>query len=432
MKALHKSGRKETVQNGVWRNRPRPDKGVRDWGVRNWGWVRLALLLLAVLLALPAGLSPAAAQEPIPRRNLFDYLFGGPRYERDDRYERPAPYGRRRYDRDGSIIEMKPRPRRSTGRAAAPRPVQPIAPPAPEPVAKLENAKHVLVVGDFMAGGIGSELETAFATAPGVAITERSDGSSGLVREDHFDWAAELPAMLDEVKPAVVVIMLGANDRQQMTIGSTKEKFRSDAWFKEYERRVTELVGIVASRKLPLLWVGLPSFQSPVATADAVTLNAIYRNQAEKAGGEFVDIWEGFVDEDGKFIITGSDVNGQQVRLRGSDGITFTKAGKQKLAFYVEKLARRHLGEMASPDVVKLDGSNLPALSALPASPGQAIPTHPISLSDPELDGGKDLLGAAPLPSVLVETPRDKLVRRGELAPAPAGRIDDYRVKVAR
>ncbi|MEQ1404458.1 DUF459 domain-containing protein [Neorhizobium sp. Rsf11] len=397
------------------------------------GWARLGAVLLALLLALPFGTSPATAQEPAPRRNLFDLLFGGPRYERYERYEPYERAPRRRYNRDGSIIEVKPRPRKpAPRRAAAPRPPQPVAPPAPEPVAKLENARQILVVGDFMAGGLGSELENAFATSPGVAVVERSDGSSGLVRKDHFDWSAELPAMLDEAKPAIVVVMVGANDRQQMQIGGTREKFRSEAWFKEYETRVAELAGIVASRKLPLLWVGLPSFQSPSMMADAVTLNAIYRSQTEKAGGEFVDIWDGFVDEDGKFILTGSDVNGQQARLRSSDGITFTKAGKQKLAFYVEKLVRRHLGEMASPDVVKLDSSSLPSLSALPAAPGQAVPTHPISLSDPELDGGKDLLGAAPLPSILVETPRDKLVKRGELAPAPAGRIDDYRIPAAQ
>lgn len=397
------------------------------------GWARLGAVLLALLLALPFGTSPATAQEPAPRRNLFDLLFGGPRYERYERYEPYERAPRRRYNRDGSIIEVKPRPRKpAPRRAAAPRPPQPVAPPAPEPVAKLENARQILVVGDFMAGGLGSELENAFATSPGVAVVERSDGSSGLVRKDHFDWPVELPAMLDEAKPAIVVMMVGANDRQQMQIGGTREKFRSEAWFKEYETRVAELAGIVASRKLPLLWVGLPSFQSPSMMADAVTLNAIYRSQTEKAGGEFVDIWDGFVDEDGKFILTGSDVNGQQARLRSSDGITFTKAGKQKLAFYVEKLVRRHLGEMASPDVVKLDSSSLPSLSALPAAPGQTIPTHPISLSDPELDGGKDLLGAAPLPSILVETPRDKLVKRGELAPAPAGRIDDYRIPAAQ
>ncbi len=49
-------------------------------------------------------------------------------------------------------------------------------------------------------------------------------------------------------------------------------------------------------------------------------------------------------DENGKFVISGSDINGQQVRLRGSDGINFTKAGKRKLAFYVEKEIRRVLG----------------------------------------------------------------------------------------
>ncbi|WP_162894788.1 SGNH/GDSL hydrolase family protein [Rhizobium terrae] len=412
-------------------------KVLRDIGERK-SWARWGFTLLALLLALWFQPPPAVAQEPPPRRNLLDMLFGGPRYER--RYDRNDQYDpnqryERRYYRDGSIVDVPTRPRnRSTGRAAAPpRPQAPVVPEAPEPVAKLETARQVLVVGDFMAGGIGSELEAAFATSPGVAVTERSDGSSGLVRKDHFDWPGQLPGMLDEVKPTVVVIMLGANDRQQMTTGdNAKEKFRSDAWFKEYEGRVAELVKVVTARKLPLLWVGLPSFQSPSMMADAATLNAIYRNQVEKAGGEFVDVWEGFVDEDGKFVITGSDVNGQQVRLRGSDGITFTKAGKKKLAFYVEKLVRRHLGEMASPDLVKLDGSNLPPLASLPPSPtGQTVPTHPISLSDPELDGGKDLLGAAPLPVIMMETPRDKLVKRGELPPAPAGRIDDYRVSGA-
>ena len=119
-------------------------------------------------------------------------------------------------------------------------------------------------------------------------------------------------------------------------------------------------------------------------------------------------------------------MNGQQARLRGSDGINFTKAGKRKLAFYVEKYARRHLGEMASPELVKLDASNLPELQVLPPSLTTAVPVQPISVMDPELDGGAELLGASPPPPPLVETPRDMLVKRGELPPAPKGRIDDY------
>lgn len=59
--------------------------------------------------------------------------------------------------------------------------------------------------------------------------------------------------------------------------------------------------------------------------------------------------------------------------------------------------------------------------------------TQPISLTDPNLDGGDKLLGDAPLAAgptrvSVVESPRERLTKRGEMADAPAGRIDDYRV----
>jgi uncharacterized protein len=384
---------------------------------------RMGGMLAAIIILVPSLPLTAAAQEPLPRRNLFDMLFGGPRYER---YEQPRRYERNR--RGDSVIEMAPRrERRGPARASAPRAAAPVTPPKPEPVAKLENARRILVVGDFFAGNLGGELDRTFEASPGVAVTTRSDGSSGLVRDDHYDWLAELPGILDEVKPNIVVVMLGANDRQQMTSGA-REKFRTDEWFAEYQRRVSEVARMVSSsRKLPLLWVGLPSFQSPSMMADAVKMNAIYRSRAEEAGGEFVDIWEGFVDEDGKFIVTGSDVNGQQVRLRGSDGITFTNAGKEKLAFYVEKLARRHLGDMASPELANLDAGASPD-TTLPGDASKALLAHPISLSDPELDGGKELLGALPEPEAGSQSPRDRLVKRGEMEPAPSGRIDNYKI----
>ena len=386
---------------------------------------RFLVIVVTVALAVPvvSAPAPAQAQERVQRRNLLDMLFGG---------------GRRYIDPEPSIIDVAPRRQRqrqqqqrtrsrAPARAAAPRPAAPAAPPKPEPVAKLENARQILVVGDFLAGGLGDELTTAFEQSPGVAVAEKSNGSSGLVRQDYHNWPEQLPALIDETKPAVVVVMIGANDRQQMKTAAGRLEFPSDAWFKEYEKRVRDLATIVAHRKIPLLWVGLPSFQSPSLMRDAVKLNGIYRTEVAKVGGEFVDIWDGFVDEEGKFIVTGSDMNGQQARLRGSDGINFTTAGKRKLAFYVEKFARRHLGEMASPELVKLDDSNLPDLQALPPSPTAAIPVQPISLMDPDLDGGSELLGAAPPPAPIVESPRDMLVKRGELPPAPKGRIDDYR-----
>ncbi|MCJ8521298.1 DUF459 domain-containing protein [Rhizobium tarimense] len=378
---------------------------------------------LALLLAWPMQWSAASAQERVPRRNLLDMLFGGGR-----RYIDPPPPVREVVPRRARQREQRParRNRAPATRASAPRPAPPPAPAKPEPVNKLENARPILVVGDFLAGGLGDELKTAFEQSPGVVVDERSNGSSGLVRQDYYDWPQQLPGMIEEVKPALVVVMIGANDRQQMKTENARLEFPSGAWFKEYEERVREFGTIVTSRKIPLLWVGLPSFQSPSFMRDAVKLNGIYRAEVAKIGGEFVDIWDGFVDEDGKFVVTGSDMNGQQARLRGSDGINFTTAGKRKLAFYVEKYARRHLGEMASPELVKLDASNLPELQILPPSPTSAVPVQPIGMTDPALDGGSELLGAAPPPPPTVESPRDMLVKRGELPSPPKGRIDDY------
>jgi hypothetical protein len=46
----------------------------------------------------------------------------------------------------------------------------------------------------------------------------------------------------------------------------------------------------------------------------------------------FVDVWDGFVDEDGRYAQSGPDYEGQIRRLRSGDGVHFTEAGTRKLA----------------------------------------------------------------------------------------------------
>ena len=358
-------------------------------------WLAGALALAFLLAGVVA--TNVEAQESRRPRNLMEMLFG----PREPRYPEPPPPRKIKTPR---AVKKETKSVTSITTAAPP-------PPTPE---KIENARKILVVGDFVADGLAAGLSEAFAASPGVVIEERSNGSSGLVRTDYFNWQSELPALIAEVKPAVVVIDIGANDRQQMTAASGKLNFRTPEWFEEYERRVSALGKVVLDAKIPLLWVGLPAFRPQNMTADALTLNGVYRRAVERIGGEFIDVWEGFVDQDGRFIVTGSDINGQQVRLRGSDGINLTAAGKRKLAFYAEKSARRLLGDMTSPDLVRLDASNLPELLSLPPSEMQnLVRTQPIDLFDPELDGASELLGATPLPVAGMPTPRDQLVKIG-------------------
>jgi hypothetical protein len=392
---------------------------------------RIGTALLSLMLCLPAATEQAQAQEQRERRNLLDMLFGAPQRYREDRMYEPD------YRQEQQRVRRPPPPvrERAVSRPAAPRKTPSVVQmrtEKPAPATKLENARRVLVIGDFLAGGMGDALVSTFESSPAIAVDVRSNGSSGLVRTDYYDWFANLPQFIKETNPATIVIMMGSNDRQQMVIGDTKEKYGTDLWVKEYERRIDALASLATRQKIPLLWVGLPAFQSPSLTADFVGFNRLYRSHVEKLGGEFVDVWDGFVDEAGKFVITGYDVNGQQARLREADGIGMTSAGKQKLAFYVEKFVRRHL-DGAGPDPMKLDGSNLPALTSLPAlgiDAGQ-VRTQPISVTDPDLDGGDTLLGDKPARLSVIESPRERLTKRGELADAPLGRVDDYRMPVS-
>jgi hypothetical protein len=190
--------------------------------------------------------------------------------------------------------------------------------------------------------------------------------------------------------------MLGSNDRQQMQVGTVHELPRSEAWTRQYEDRTEALGKAIAARKVPFLWVGVPAFKASRMTSDMLAFNDIYHAAAQDNGGEFIDIWDGFVDENGAFVTTGPDINGQPVRLRSDDGINVTKAGKRKLAFYTEKSLTKILG-LTAPEGSPLTAAPAgePVKEPTPAAPPAIVNrTVPMLLSDPALDGGTELLGA--------------------------------------
>ncbi len=223
--------------------------------------------------------------------------------------------------------------------------------------------------------------------------------------------------------------MLGSNDRQQMRVGDVREQPRSENWTKEYERRADAFGKAIASTKVPYLWVGMPAFRVSKMTSDMLAFNDIYRSAAESNGGEFVDVWDGFVDENGAFVTSGPDINGQPVRLRADDGINVSKAGKRKLAFYTEKPLTKILG-LATPGSVVT--ASAPAGAPVEAPAPAAVPiivdrTVPMLLNDPALDGGSELLGAAPSDKGGCEFARRKARRSKAEAPdASPGRVDDF------
>jgi hypothetical protein len=259
---------------------------------------------------------------------------------------------------------------------AAPRPARKRPPPAAAAtvsdrpvVPKVEPTVFVTVIGDSLAENLAAGLTDAFEDNPEVQVSRRTRTSSGLVRDDFFDWrrtAREIASGPDRITHAVV--MLGSNDRQPLrdASGAVLDPF-SEAWRAAYAARVGEVVAAFSEKQIPVVWVGMPVMENARFAADMLALNEISRNAAEKAGATYVDMWEPFLDAQNKYSATGPDVNGDMARLRSSDGIHFTKAGARKAAHFVEIDLKRGLDERPPASVVTIPTETMDPASGDPA-----------------------------------------------------------------
>jgi hypothetical protein len=211
--------------------------------------------------------------------------------------------------------------------------------------------------------------------------------------------------------------------------GSGNYEFRSEKWAEIYSKRIDDTIAALKSKGVPVIWVGLPPVRGPKATADNIYLNDLYRSRAERAGIIYVDVWDGFVDESGKFNAQGPDVEGQIRRLRAGDGVHFTKAGARKLAHYVEREIRRVMSTrplpVAFPSDESIQQQQSPTLRpGIPATRplvGSVVPLTTTAVSTTEELAG----GSATRPAVTDPVATRVLVKGEPVAP-PKGRADDF------
>jgi uncharacterized protein len=202
-------------------------------------------------------------------------------------------------------------------------------------------------------------------------------------------------------------------------------EFRDDRWVELYSKKIEELAGVLKAKGVPVLWVGLPAIRGPKGTADMLFLDSLYREGAAKAGITYVDVWDGFVDEAGRFLQKGPDFEGQIRQLRSGDGVYFTKPGARKLAHYVEREITRLLAGRSGPIALPSEPAT-PDTSAEPGKPaprplaGPIVPLVAASISTDQLLGGPGTRPAS------VDALAARTLVKGEPLAAPAGRADDY------
>lgn len=282
------------------------------------------------------------------------------------------------------------------------------------------NAKATIaVIGDSLGQLLALGLAEAYSEKSEIAVLRRTKENSGLVREDYYDWRKAARELIEKDKPDLVIMMVGSNDRQSVRDGAASYDARTPKWKEIYAARAKAIGEVFKEKKVPLIWVGLPIMSSDRLAADMLEFNEIYKQAAAETGADYVDVWEAFADDRGRFSSYGPDVNGQMVRLRASDGVHFTKAGSRKLAHFVEGDIRSVLEKTkpsldraaiaaTTPDIAP--SLDLPALSPAAPEPQKPEPAPPAPVIRPAA-GPVTPLNAPPL------SPGGKLVTTSRVAP---------------
>jgi hypothetical protein len=202
-------------------------------------------------------------------------------------------------------------------------------------------------------------------------------------------------------------------------------EFREEHWGELYSKKIEEMIGVLKSKGVPVLWVGLPVVRGPKATADTLFLDSLYRDAAGKAGITYVDVWDGFVDEAGRFLPQGPDFEGQIRRLRSYDGVYFTRPGARKLAHYVEREITRLLAARSAPIELPTEPAT-PDANAVPGQPAPRPLAGPILPLVASSVGTDQLLGGPGSRPAAVDALAARTLVKGEPLAPPAGRADDF------
>ena len=422
-------------------------------------------------LACFAALGIAASLAAVPAEaednglgGFFQHLFGG--------RSQPAP--------TPQPSEASPSPRPTLAHKVHKRPPREAAAPpsTPPPTA----SKFVYVLGDSLAVEAAEGMVDDLEATPDIGVIDHARDASGLVRDDYFDWAkaarelvadkeaekektgkpekpekSEKPAPKEAAKektakpekPRVdfVVVVLGINDMQPLRDGKDYVDPLSDRWKALYAQRIQAVAAPLVAAHVPVVWVGLPPMKSDKFNAEMIQLNQMFKDNVERAGAKFIDIFDDFADQNGGFDAFGPNIEGQKVRLRGPDGIHFTHAGGKKLAHFLDAEVLAALEKSAPPSV---DIAALPPdigkatedineqirreMGAPGASPGLAAPAaRPAPPPKPEAGAIASLAARPASPGAALASPASALdseaareLRAGEPPRAEPGRADDF------
>lgn len=207
------------------------------------------------------------------------------------------------------------------------------------------NKLRVAVIGDSLSQGLGPAIERWMHPSV-VRVLSLGRQSTGLSREDYFNWEAGMRQIVEEFRPDLVFVLLGSNDAQaQISRDGTAIPVGSVRWLEGYGERAANLLGEATRAGTHVVWVGIPIVKERRRWDFYRRVNDIYRETASADPfGTYVDAWTPFEGRDGGYTAFVRNDRGDLVEVRAPDGVHFTQTGYSFLARMAIRAADQAFG----------------------------------------------------------------------------------------
>lgn len=193
---------------------------------------------------------------------------------------------------------------------------------------------HVLILGDSIMQAVARSLEREIGRRDGATAHAYTSIGTGLARMDLFDWHGQMEKLASEQKPAIVIIMMGANDNQPMRVEGDVIRPNEPGWAAEYARRAGEAMDImIRGGAQKVVWVELPDMRDTRLQADVLMINGLVRQEAAKRPQVTFEESRGLLSRTpGTYSPYIIQANGMPLDIRAGDGIHLNRNGADLLA----------------------------------------------------------------------------------------------------
>ncbi|HET9249601.1 MAG TPA: DUF459 domain-containing protein [Actinomycetota bacterium] len=187
---------------------------------------------------------------------------------------------------------------------------------------------RVAIIGDSLSQGLGPAIER-WMNPSVVRVLSLGRQSTGLSREDYFNWEAGMRQIVEGFRPDLVFVMLGSNDAQaQISRDGSAIPVGSVEWVEGYRDRARDLLREATRAGTHVVWVGIPIVKERQRWDFYRRVNDIYRDTASADPlGAYVDTWTPFEAKGGGYTAFVRNDRGDLVEVRAPDGVHFTPTG---------------------------------------------------------------------------------------------------------